>query len=206
MPHRHERGRFPRATIHAGILVIMTLWGTSNAAAHEGDDPLPHVRSESVSITATICAASERSPTFRRLVEMIDASDGLVYVQEGKCSHGVRACLTMSVLMAGPYRLLRIYVDTRKAVGTELMAAIGHELWHAIEALDDPHVTDNRSIYHFFERIGQTGSERFETQDAIKIGLSVLNEVMTRASGGSSPTLLDTCSLLADRPRDDPRK
>jgi hypothetical protein len=62
----------------------------------------------------------------------------------------VRACLVLSVKVAGPYRLLRILIDTRKAAGDELMAAIGHELWHAIEALSDPSVTDNPSIYQFF--------------------------------------------------------
>jgi len=45
----------------------------------------------------------------------------------------------------------------------ELLAAIGHELQHAVEALSDPHVTDYHAMYSFFEHIGPTGSERFET-------------------------------------------
>ncbi len=86
----------------------------------------------------------------------------------------------MSVKVAGPYRLLRILVDTRKAVGSELLAAIGHELWHAIEALDNPYVIDDRSILQYFHRIAPTDSGRFETEEAIHAGLAVLEEVKAR--------------------------
>ncbi len=58
-----------------------------------------------------------------------------------------------------------------------LLASIGHELQHAVEALSDPHVTDNKKIYYFFDRIGPTGSGRFETHAAIQAGLAVLDEL-----------------------------
>ena len=57
-----------------------------------------------------------------------------------------------------------------------LLASIGHELQHAVEVLSDPHVTDTRSIYFFFDRIGQIGQDRFETIAAIQAGLDVLAE------------------------------
>jgi hypothetical protein len=88
--------------------------------------------------------------------------------------------LILSVKVAGPYRLLRILVDTRKAAGAELMAAIGHELWHAIEALSNPHVIDDGSICQFFHQIGPTDSGRFETKEGIRTGLSVLKELKAR--------------------------
>jgi hypothetical protein len=51
-----------------------------------------HVRSANPAILSLIAAATERSATFRRLVQDIDASDSYVYVDEGSCGHNVRAC------------------------------------------------------------------------------------------------------------------
>ena len=65
------------------------------------------------------------------LMATIDGTDGIVYVDEGKCSHSVRACLVLSVRVAGPHRILRILVDTNRD-RDGLMGAIGHELRHAI--------------------------------------------------------------------------
>jgi hypothetical protein len=177
-------GRRPSSTCAIQTVILAMIFGIVSEGAASNDVPrMPRVRSESPAIAAAIREATERSQTFRRLVETIDSSDGLVYVEEGKCRHSVRACLILSVKVAGPYRLLRILVDTRKAAGAELMAAIGHELWHANEALGERSVVDNRSMFLFFSRIGPTDSERFETGEAIKVGLSVLDEVKAQARG-----------------------
>ena len=86
-------------------------------------------------IADAIAQGVERSPTFRRLVESIDATDGLVYVAEGVCLYGARACLPTSVVIAGPYRILRILVNPRRAPRCELVEVIGHELQNAVEVL-----------------------------------------------------------------------
>lgn len=39
------------------------------------------------------------------LVELINATDGILYVVEGECGHGVRACLLPTMTMAGPNRV-----------------------------------------------------------------------------------------------------
>jgi hypothetical protein len=145
--------------------------------------PLVRVRSENPSIAAIIREAAERSPIFRRLIERIDATDGLVYVEEGTCGHGVLACLTLSVQVAGPHRLLRILVDPRRdKKDCDFMASIGHELWHAIEVLQEPHVRDFPAAYAFFERKGPTdkGKGRFETPAARRTSLEVSSEVCGR--------------------------
>src|SRR5258706_15181272 len=58
--------------------------------------------------------ATAQSMTFRELVDRINATDGIVYVSEGQCGHGVRACLSNTMTMAGPNRVLRILIDARK--------------------------------------------------------------------------------------------
>jgi len=135
------------------------------------DEPprMARVRAQSDAIAAAIRESVERSSTFHALLTTIDATDGLVYVEEGRCGHSVRACLVLSVKIAGPSRLLRIKVDPRRR-DCQLTADIGHELQHAIEILRDPHVRDMPSAYSLFERIGPTGSERFETREALYAG------------------------------------
>ena len=65
------------------------------------------------------------------------------------------------------------------------MAAIGHELRHAVEVLSDPAVTNDRAIYFFYDREGPTGSGRFETAAAVRAGLEVWAEVGGRSGAGS---------------------
>jgi hypothetical protein len=118
----------------------------------------------------------ERSMTFRELIEAIGATDGMVYIHDGKCGRSVRACLHLSVAINGPYRYLRILVDLRKAPDCELVASIGHELQHALEALGNPRVRSTPEIFHFFHRRGPTESGTFETIEAVETGLQVERE------------------------------
>ena len=134
------------------------------------------VRSENELLAEALAQGEERSATFRRLLEAIEATDGLVYVLKGKCGQGVRACLHMSVESSGPYRLLRVLVTPRRAVGCELLVSIGHELQHALEALSDPNVRTGFGLSFFFQRIGPEGPRRFETPEALQAGWAVAKE------------------------------
>jgi hypothetical protein len=158
------------------VVVTALVVGVPHRASASGAPTIPRVRDNGdPSIAGLIREATERSATFRHLVDTIDATDGIVYVEQGTCRHHVRACLALTVRMAGPNRLLRIFVDIHRSHG-DVLASIGHELQHAVEVLSDPHVTDTRSIYFFFDRIGQIGEDRFETLAAIQAGLDVLAE------------------------------
>jgi hypothetical protein len=95
------------------VSLSLTIHGTP---AHQ-IPAIPRVRSENPLLAAAIVQGTERSTTFRRLIEAIDATDGLVYVMEGKCGQGVRACLHMSLELSAKNRLLRILVNPRRALG-----------------------------------------------------------------------------------------
>lgn len=170
---------FPPRPARTGLrTALLTLLGLALPLIALGDGPaIPRVRAnDSAALAKLLQEGTNRSSTFRRLVGSIDRTDGLVYVQEGHCGHHVRACLALTVQVAGSNRLLRIVVDAHRD-RDELIAAIGHELQHAVEALGDPHVRDERTIYSFFDRIGATDRGRFETQAAIQTGLDVLAEL-----------------------------
>jgi hypothetical protein len=110
------------------------------------------------------------------LVDTINASDGIVYVEAGRCRYS-RACLT-GVSTAGEYRMLWVTIDTRR-VDSELIASIGHELQHAIEILSNPDVRSTAAMYIFYSRFAKrigTGRGAFETAAATKVGNAVREE------------------------------
>ena len=137
---------------------------------------IPRVRADNPVLSAAIVEGAKRSTTFRRLIDAIDATDGLVFVLEGRCGQGVRACLHMSLELSGENRLLRILVNSRRAPGCELLGSIGHELQHALEALSNPNVRTSFELSSFFQQIGPEGPRRFETPEAIHVGLAVGKE------------------------------
>ena len=148
----------------------------SAAADATAADAVPHVRSTNPALVALIQQASERSATFRGLIETINGSDSFVFVDEGDCGHGVRACF-VSVTASKTNRYLRVLVDTRKA-DWDLMGSIGHELRHTIEVIGNPKVRDNTSKYFFYEQIGSHAMTRArETRAAADAGDTVRSEV-----------------------------
>ncbi len=146
------------------------------------------VRSEDPALSALVSEASRRSISFRRLVTTIEATDGLVYVEWGHCSHEGRACLPLSVTLAGPYRLLHIVVD-RRSQDEEVMASIGHELQHAIEILSERRIRSGAAIYHFYRGSsrGYMIGDAFETNAAIAAGNAVRTEVNKNRTCASPP-------------------
>ena len=180
------QGPLSQVTEHSSCRVILPalvcLWIVADGvAAAQGAAGMPRVRAEDPRLSAAITQGVEQSPTFSRLIEAIAATDGLVYVLEATCGQGVRACLHMSVEVAGANRLLRIHVNPRRAAGCELIASIGHELQHALEALSEPNIKTSFALSSYFHRIGPEGPRRFETEAAILAGLAVAKEVCRKS-------------------------
>jgi len=139
--------------------------------------PGSHVRSDSPAILALIQQATEGSATFRSLVATIDANDAMVYVQEGRCGHGVRACFYNVTSSAG-HRLLWVRVDITKNADWNLMGSIGHELRHTLEVLDQPSVINGGAMFCLYQRIGYHGTRNgMETRAAVDAGQAVREEV-----------------------------
>ena len=181
-------GPTTRLPIAALVIAGLVSVGTSVVADATDAQNLPHVRSNNSSLAALITRATEQSTTFRGLIDAINVSDGIVYVESGRC-HYSRACL-VGVTGLGGYRILRVSVVLRHA-DTDLMAFIGHELQHAIEILSNPHVRNTEDMYLFYSRIGtrEKGSLAFETTAAIKAGDAVKKELrafQSRTTGRAS--------------------
>jgi hypothetical protein len=138
--------------------------------------PDARVRGVSERLVTIINAATVQSETFRGLVARITQTDGVVYVAHGDCGGAVRACLLLSMTVMGPHRLLRIFVDTR-AGDCELIAAVGHELQHALEVLSYRSITTAAEMKLLYTRICDVCGPSVETNAAIRAGNAVHDEV-----------------------------
>lgn len=140
----------------------------------------------------------ERSSTFRKLVEELESSDWIVFVQRGSCRlAGVTGCLLHQVGRYNSLRYLRVVVSEPFGSDDETIATIGHELQHAVEVVRAPGISDAGDIRQLYRRIGfvsvrrrvagETG-EVYETRNAIRVGATVLRELRAnrRAEGATS--------------------
>lgn len=138
------------------------------------------VRSSHPTITPLIATGIDQSPTFRGIVETINASDGIVYVEEGRCGGGVHACLK-GVTVSGSNRIVLVWIELRRG-DHDLIATIGHELRHTIEVLSNPGVTTSAAMYIFYRREGLgRPAGTFETAAAIEAGDAVHAELRQEA-------------------------
>jgi len=167
----------PIHTLCAAAAVLATLLPTAATAQSTGTKS--RVRSQEPLIGQLIVDAPAWSATFRGLVTAIDATNGLVYVESGQCGRGARACLVLDMQVAGPSRILRVLVTTRQD-RDKLIGSIGHELYHALEILQDPTITTSAAMFfHYFGR-SSFRPNRFETEGAIQAGLRIEDELRDR--------------------------
>ena len=144
-------------------------------------DELSGVRSTSPAIRELIDDAMWESPTFHGIVRAIAASDGIVYVEEGVCRHGVHACLLLDVTPAGGYRILHILVDRHGTLAhrsrLDLIATIGHELRHALEVLSEQTIRSAAAVFLFYLHHAPTTNSTFETVAAVAAGAAIRGEL-----------------------------
>jgi len=121
---------------------------------------------------------------FSRLVDRIEELQGIVYIEPavGLSSDGMGGCLLFIVGGSRNDRYLRILID-RNASTDRLIIVIAHELQHALEVLEDPHVVDSSTMESLFDRIGIQGQSahgvlrHMETAAAQRVSSAVSKEL-----------------------------
>lgn len=145
---------------------------------------LPRVRVGNPRLASLISEARERSPTFSSLITALAATDGIVFVEAGRCRRSAPACLTWHVTLAGPFRMLFVRLDPRKS-DLDLMASAGHELQHALEVLSNPSLRSSAAIQFFYMRgLSPETLRTPETAAAEATGNAVFLEVQRSRSEG----------------------
>jgi hypothetical protein len=166
----------------AAVVVMVGLITVSKSidGVERGAEELSRVRSTSPVIRRLLQQGLEHSPTFRGLSEKISATNGLVFVEAGKCSRGVRACVT-SLTTAGSKWIVWIRVDASRS-DAEVLESIAHELQHAVEVLSEATAVNNATLYMTLSRIGiRRDNGVFETAEAVRVGMIVRDEVARSA-------------------------
>ena len=139
------------------------------------------VRVQEPELAGLVREGLDRSETFRRLVQHINETDGIAYIQTGTCPISAAAgCLLLGITEAGRERYLRILVTSRPTRPERRIAIVGHELQHSYEILSRSSVRSTAEAYALFIRIGSVGSIRsFETGEAQDVERAIVQELAT---------------------------
>jgi len=180
----HNKRSSPKV---AGLVVLcaVIVWMAAVPAA-ASDADTPRVRSTDAAVLALVREGSERSATFRTLVDTIAQSNGIVYIESGYCAFGhLNACLLRFIAFSHGDRYLRIIVtaDKSRRSHDQLLALIAHELRHALEVIEHPDVVDVPTMEALYRRIGtpETGGlTGYETSAARAAGDETFSELSGR--------------------------
>jgi hypothetical protein len=135
---------------------------------------------------ALVREGTERSATFRALVDTVDHSNGIVYVEFGYCAFGrLNGCLLPFIASSHGDRYLRVAVtpDRNRRSHDQLLALIAHELRHALEVIEHHEVVDAATLEAMYHRTGTAiaGANRgYETSAARAASDSVLAELTAK--------------------------
>lgn len=158
-----------RSTFIAVCLILAT--GPAAAAPPPSTPPsLPWSRTRplSASALALIEAAAERSAIVQGLLDDLERTDLVVYIEDAMPGAfvGPKSALTL-VSAASSNRYLMIRIDSMRLPLQARIAALGHELYHALEVAAAPEVKDNAGLASLYRRIGwETSVGRFESRGA----------------------------------------
>jgi hypothetical protein len=154
------------------------------AAAPAAAGAMPRLRGITPAETRIIDDLLARSRTARELLERIDATDVIVYVELRADTTSIRAA-TRFVSSAPGARFLRVVLGAM-STPLERAALLGHELQHVLEIALDPGVRDDAGLRRLYARIGEDRNARFafETTAARDIAERVRREL------GSAPAVV----------------
>ena len=154
------------------MVAMMVLWSVLMAQ----DPNTSHVRTTEPLIRSLIEQGLARSETFRWLVNTLNQSDVVVYIDPKITRQTLGAYLSHSVVSAGGSRYLHIAVDLRGG-DIRLVSLLAHELQHAVEVSEDPDARDSESVARLFARLASTRgcgvSNCEETETALDVQAAV---------------------------------
>jgi hypothetical protein len=174
-----------RATCFTAALAVLPV---APAAATEIDpvidiDPQSrhigsHVRGATPQVNKLIARGIKGSRTFARLVEELNKSNVIVYLQVSRdVPVGLDGRLAF-MTSVGPLRYL--HAQVRDNLPTDLLlATAAHELQHALEVAQHEHVRDSDDLAVLYQRIGIPGHshKRYDTAAARDTGRRVRQEL-----------------------------
>ena len=136
---------------------------------------VPHLRPLDSLAGAAIEGGLDRSPTFAALVQTIEGSEFIVYVESSrKLRDGMKGCLVHGG--AGP-RYLRVLLKTGLSVD-ERIGVLAHELQHVREVIQAGILNDSAAMDALFSRIGYNKRQQGGRQQEYETGAARLISAM----------------------------
>jgi hypothetical protein len=147
-------------------------------------DRLKNIRPRDANAALLLTFGADRSPAFRELVRALEDSHVIVYVDARlDAAHPVGGALSYLGEVGG-YRWVRAVVDsgTGDLVDSledivRLTAILGHELRHAVEAGQAPHLATLQEFERYFRAIGDGPRGVLDTRAARDTGELVEDEL-----------------------------
>lgn len=158
-----------------------------SVAAAAGADNAPRLRTGDRRVRALLHEAVARSASLRALVARLERSDVVVYLRCEALPPHLDGRLTF-VSAAGGFRYVVVHLAVERSA-LRKMAALGHELQHALEIADRPEIVDQASLARAYATFGFERPTRhfavtaFDTVAAVEVGKQVRRE-LTHSSVG----------------------
>ena len=169
----------------ASLLIVITLVTSTPIRADPA--PLPsRLRLTDARLRVIVELGRKESPLFRDLLDQLEGTDVVAYVQCARLRTGLDGELTFLTAAAGVrYVMVRIAWDLplpRK------IAILGHELQHALEIARSPDVVSAGTMAAAYGRFGfarNRGRDRvdFDSVAAIDTGMTIARELAERDDG-----------------------
>jgi hypothetical protein len=147
------------------------VWGQEAGPAASGS----RLRAADPKAARLLSAGAALSPTFRSIMDALEHSDLIVYVE----TRPLRLPGQLQFVAATPVcRHVRISIRA-PGLDTEQIAWLAHELWHAVEIARASDVRDQAGLRHLYERLGDGGryADSMESGMAQGVWTKVLYEV-----------------------------
>lgn len=175
--------------VHRPALVLLLTFFLPYSASAQ---TVPRIRVLDAQLKSLFDHGLTQSPTFRTLVDKVEASSILVFV-EGDIRMPERLGARLKfVTSVNDVRYVRVDINVTLAPRRQI-ALLAHELQHALEIADHPDITDVEAMESFFEDIGfqsfEDGRHRsYETDAALEVQETVEQELggRTRTMGHTS--------------------
>jgi hypothetical protein len=174
------------------LLSLMLVAGLTSGLQAPTDEggvlTLRRLRSIDASIRATFDEGCRRSPTFAALVNDLERSGFVVYVEQVLALRdGMRGALLHGGV--GP-QYLRVLLKRGMSLDRRVVV-LAHELQHAREVVEAGIVGDAVEMDGLFRRIGDERSpggerQRYETAAALRVADAVAADLRTKRGAGPS--------------------
>jgi hypothetical protein len=184
------------APLTTTLWLLAYLAGSQPVSAAETAQRIDHVRTVDGEMAALIDEGTRRSSVFQSLIVQLNQSDVIVYVEHRQ----LRGNLVGQLTFAGTsqsWRYLRVQIDGSRMLLAQI-AALGHELRHAVEIAQAPAATDVAAIRQLYGTIGfarDATRPKYESDSARDAGRQVYRQLVSPALVATTATEVRTAEV-----------